>query len=60
MSDAPRQPIGTYPGWYFDGDLPEPRLKLKGTGTLNHGEEERADFTPETIQVQEQDTQKED
>ena len=131
--NAPRQPIGTYPGCYFDGGLPEPRLKLKGAGTPNHealnyvprfcfglpttgwvsrfdveyyngrakdihgkpigmeykdghfpyealdpndppvyeseatylkrhgllreGEEERADFTPETIQVREQDTQ---
>ena len=99
--DAPRQPIGTYPGCYFDGGLPAPRLKLKGAGTPNHealnyvpsfcfglpatgyealdpndppvyeseatylkrhgllieGEEERADFTPETIQVREQDTQ---
>jgi hypothetical protein len=31
--DAPRSPIGTYPGCYFDGTLPEPRKRLGGTGT---------------------------
>lgn len=31
--DAPRQPVGRYPGWYFDGKLPEPRLRVGGKGT---------------------------
>jgi hypothetical protein len=31
--DAPRQPIGTMPGWYCDGKLPELRKRLGGTGT---------------------------
>jgi hypothetical protein len=30
---APRSPIGTYPGCNFDGELPEPRLRLGGIGT---------------------------
>ena len=34
--DAPRSPIGTYPGWYYDGKLPEPRQRTGGTGTPNH------------------------
>lgn len=29
---APRQAIGVYPGWYFDGRLPEPRQRLGGKG----------------------------
>jgi hypothetical protein len=30
---APRIPLGTYPGLYFDGQLPEPRKRLGGIGT---------------------------
>ena len=30
---APRQPLGTFPGLYFDGKLPEPRRRLCGIGT---------------------------
>jgi hypothetical protein len=28
--DAPRLPVGTFPGWYDDGKLPEPRKRLAG------------------------------
>ena len=31
--DAPRSPIGTYPGAHYDGELPESRERLSGTGT---------------------------
>jgi hypothetical protein len=31
--DAPRQPLGMYPGCYYDGKLPEPRQRLGGIGT---------------------------
>jgi hypothetical protein len=31
--DAPRSPLGTYPGWYYDGRLPLPRRRMGGTGT---------------------------
>jgi len=31
--DAPRLPLGTYPGAGYDGELPEPRKRLGGTGT---------------------------
>jgi hypothetical protein len=31
--DAPRSPLGTYPGAWFDGELPEPRKRLGGIGT---------------------------
>jgi hypothetical protein len=31
--DAPRLPIGTFPGHYRDGQLPEPRLLVGGSGT---------------------------
>ena len=31
--DAPRIPMGTYPGVWFDGQLPEPRRRQGGTGT---------------------------
>jgi hypothetical protein len=31
--DAPRLPVGTFPGHYRDGQLPEPRLRTGGTGT---------------------------
>ena len=31
--DAPRAPLGVFPGCWFDGTLSEPRLRLGGTGT---------------------------
>jgi hypothetical protein len=31
--DAPRLPVGTFPGAHYDGELPEPRKRLGGTGT---------------------------
>jgi hypothetical protein len=31
--DAPRLPVGTFPGHYRDGQLPEPRLRTGGIGT---------------------------
>ena len=31
--DAPRSPVGTYPGCYYDGELPEPRRRIGGTGS---------------------------
>ena len=34
--DAPRIPLGTYPGVYYDGQLPEPRKRLGGIGTPAH------------------------
>ena len=33
--DAPRAPLGVFRGW-LDGKLPEPRLRLGGTGTPSH------------------------
>jgi hypothetical protein len=30
--DAPRIALGTWPGCFWDGKLPEPRLKLSGSG----------------------------
>ncbi len=33
---APRQPLGTFEGGYYDGKLPEPRRRLGGTGTPSH------------------------
>jgi hypothetical protein len=30
--DAPRLPIGTFPGCFYDGLLPEPRKRVGGTG----------------------------
>jgi hypothetical protein len=30
---APRSPIGTYPGLWYDGQLPAPRQRLGGIGT---------------------------
>jgi hypothetical protein len=30
---APRQPVGTFPGCYYDGQLPQPRKRTGGTGT---------------------------
>ena len=34
--DAPRLPIGTFPGCYYDGKLPQPRKRTGGTGTPAH------------------------
>jgi hypothetical protein len=34
--DAPRQPVGTFPGCYYDGELTEPRKRTGGTGTPTH------------------------
>jgi hypothetical protein len=34
--NAPRQPVGRFPGWYYDGKLPEPRRRLGGVGTPKH------------------------
>jgi hypothetical protein len=34
--DAPRQPLGTYPGVFFDGQLPQPRKRVGGIGTPLH------------------------
>lgn len=31
--DAPRQPLGTWPGYFIDGKLPAPRERLGGKGT---------------------------
>jgi hypothetical protein len=31
--DALRLPIGTFPGAHYDGELPEPRKRIGGTGT---------------------------
>jgi hypothetical protein len=31
--DCPRLPIGTFPGFFVDGKLPQPRKRLGGTGT---------------------------
>ena len=31
--DAPRMPLGTWPGTFWDGKLADPRLRLGGTGT---------------------------
>jgi hypothetical protein len=31
--DAPRLPVGTFPGWYIDGKLPQPRKRDGGIGT---------------------------
>ena len=33
---APRCPVGTWPGRYYDGKLAEPRKRLNGTGTPAH------------------------
>src|ERR1019366_7684585 len=33
---APRLPIGAFPGCHYDGQLPEPRKRLGGTGTPTH------------------------
>jgi hypothetical protein len=33
---SPRQPVGTFPGRYYDGKLPEPRRRLGGVGTPKH------------------------
>lgn len=34
--DAPREPIGTWPGCWYDGQLPQPRRRLGGIGTPEH------------------------
>ena len=34
--DAPRQPMGTFPGWWCDGKFEQPRLRLGGVGTPAH------------------------
>jgi hypothetical protein len=34
--DAPRLPVGTFRGCWYDGKLPEPRKRLGGTGTSAH------------------------
>lgn len=34
LYDAPRQPLGTYPGWWIDGRVEEPRRRLGGTGMV--------------------------
>jgi hypothetical protein len=31
--DSPRSPLGTYPGAGYDGELPQPRARMGGTGT---------------------------
>jgi hypothetical protein len=31
--DAPRLPVGAFPGCWYDGQLPEPRERIGGTGT---------------------------
>jgi len=36
LFSAPRQPVGTYPGWFYDGTLPQPRKRLGGIGTAAH------------------------
>jgi hypothetical protein len=30
--EAPRQPLGTWPGWWLDGKLSQPRERVGGTG----------------------------
>jgi hypothetical protein len=34
--DAPRLPLGSFPGCYYDGELPEPRRHLRGPGQPVH------------------------
>jgi hypothetical protein len=34
--DAPRIAVGTYPDCWYDGKLPEPRMRLGGVGTPCH------------------------
>ena len=34
--DAPREPQGTRPGWFDDGKVEQPRLRLGGVGTPSH------------------------
>lgn len=43
--DAPRDPVGTWPGSRWDGELPALRLRLGGTGTPSH---EHLAFMPES------------
>lgn len=42
--DAPRDPVGTWPGCWYDAKLAAPRLRLGGTGTPKH---EHLAFMPE-------------
>jgi hypothetical protein len=42
--DAPRDPVGTWPGCWYDGKLAAPRLRVGGTGTPKH---EPLAFMPE-------------
>jgi hypothetical protein len=34
--DCPRLPMGTFPGCFYDGKLPEPRKRLGGVGTPDY------------------------
>jgi hypothetical protein len=34
--DAPRQPLGTWPDCFYDGQLPQPRRRTGGQGTPEH------------------------
>jgi hypothetical protein len=34
--EAPRQRFGSWPGWWLDGELAEPRLRLGSIGTPVH------------------------
>jgi hypothetical protein len=34
--DSPRIPLGTFPDSVWDGQLPEPRKRIGGTGTASH------------------------
>lgn len=34
--DAPRQPMGSFPGWHIDGKLPELRQRVGGIGSLRY------------------------
>ena len=42
--DAPRDPVGTWPGAWYDGKLAAPRLRIGGVGTPKH---EHLAFMPE-------------
>jgi len=35
--DAPRAPLGTFPGCYYDGKLADPRRRISGRGKLHEG-----------------------
>jgi hypothetical protein len=36
LFDAPRMPAGSFPGCFYDGQLPDPRLHLGGSGKPTH------------------------